>query len=161
MADDALLKLSNELGIALQKRHWSLALAESCTGGWASQVVTASKGSSSHFERGFVTYSNLSKTEMLGVSEKTLETHGAVSEETAREMAAGALSHSNAQIAAAITGVAGPDGGTPDKPVGTVCFAWATIDGVLKSETWHFDGDREAVRYQSVQTALEGVSSLL
>jgi len=161
MADDALLKLSNELGIALQKRHWSLALAESCTGGWASQVVTASKGSSSHFERGFVTYSNLSKTEMLGVSEKTLETHGAVSEETAREMAAGALSHSNAQIAAAITGVAGPDGGTPDKPVGTVCFAWATIDGVLKSETRHFDGDREAVRYQSVQTALEGVSSLL
>jgi nicotinamide-nucleotide amidase len=161
MADDALLKLSIELGIALQKRHWSLALAESCTGGWASQVVTASKGSSTHFERGFVTYSNLSKTEMLGVSEKTLETHGAVSEETAREMAAGALSHSNAQISAAITGVAGPDGGTPDKPVGTVCFAWATIDGVLKSETRHFEGDREAVRYQSVQTALEGVSRLL
>lgn len=161
MADDALLKLSNELGVALQKKHWSLALAESCTGGWASQVVTMCKGSSSHFERGFITYSNLSKTEMLGVSEKTLETHGAVSEETAREMAAGALSHSNAQIAAAITGIAGPDGGTPDKPVGTVCLAWATIDGVLKSETRHFDGDREAVRYQSVQTALEGVSSLL
>jgi nicotinamide-nucleotide amidase len=98
---------------------------------------------------------------MLGVSEKTLKTHGAVSEETAREMASGALSHSNAQVAAAITGVAGPDGGTPDKPVGTVCFAWATIDGVLKSETRHFDGDREAIRYQSVLTALEGVSSLL
>ena len=161
MADDALLKLSTELGVALQKKHWSLALAESCTGGWASQVVTMCKGSSSHFERGFVTYSNLSKTEMLGVSENTLETFGAVSEETAREMAAGALAHSNAQIAAAITGIAGPDGGTPDKPVGTVCFAWATIDGVLTSETRHFEGGREAVRYQSVITALDGVSSLL
>lgn len=161
MADDALLKLSTELGAALQKKHWSLALAESCTGGWASQVVTMCKGSSSHFERGFVTYSNLSKTEMLGVSEKTLETYGAVSEETAREMVSGALAHSNAQVAAAITGIAGPDGGTADKPVGTVCFAWATIDGVLKCETRHFDGDRETIRYQSVITALDGVSSLL
>jgi len=98
---------------------------------------------------------------MLGVLEKTLETYGAVSEETAREMAAGALSHSNAQVAAAITGIAGPDGGTPDKPVGTVCFAWATIDGVLKSETRHFDGDREGVPRQSVVAALEGVASLL
>jgi nicotinamide-nucleotide amidase len=160
MADDALLKLSTELGVALQKRHWSLALAESCTGGWASQVVTMCKGSSSHFERGFVTYSNLSKTEMLGVSEETLETFGAVSEETAREMATGALQHSNAQISAAITGIAGPDGATPGKPVGTVCFAWATIEGVVKSETRHFDGDREAVRLQSVVTALEGVREL-
>lgn len=160
MADDELLRLSTELGAALQKRHWSLALAESCTGGWASQAVTMCKGSSSHFERGFVTYSNLSKTEMLGVSETILEKHGAVSEETAREMASGALSHSNAQIAAAITGIAGPDGGTPDKPVGTVCFAWASADGILKSETLHFEGDREAVRYQSVKTALEGVLDL-
>ena len=97
---------------------------------------------------------------MLGVSEAILEKHGAVSEETAREMASGALSHSNAQIAAAITGIAGPDGGTPDKPVGTVCFAWASADGILKSETLHFEGDREAVRYQSVKTALEGVLDL-
>lgn len=160
MADDALLKLSTELGAALQKRHWSMALAESCTGGWASQVVTMCKGSSSHFERGFVTYSNLSKTEMLGVSENTLEKHGAVSEETAREMASGALRNSNAQISAAITGIAGPDGATPGKPVGTVCFAWATIDGVLKSEIRHFDGDRDAVRRQSVVAALEGVREL-
>lgn len=160
MADDALLKLSTELGAALQKRHWSLALAESCTGGWASQVVTMCKGSSSHFERGFVTYSNLSKTEMLGVSENTLEKHGAVSEETAREMASGALRNSNAQVSAAITGIAGPDGATPGKPVGTVCFAWATIDGVLKSEIRHFDGDRDAVRRQSVVAALEGVREL-
>ena len=160
MADDALLKLSIDLGTALQKRQWSLALAESCTGGWASQVVTMSKGSSSHFERGFVTYSNLSKTEMLGVSESTLEKYGAVSEETAREMAAGALKHSNAQVAAAITGIAGPDGATPGKPVGTVCFAWAAVDGVLRSETRHFEGDREAVRYQSVKAALEGVLKL-
>lgn len=160
MADDALLKLSNELGATLQKRHWSLTLAESCTGGWASQVVTMCKGSSSHFERGFVTYSNLSKTEMLGVAENTLEKYGAVSEETAREMAVGALEHSNAQIAAAITGIAGPDGATPGKPVGTVCFAWATMDGVLQSETRHFNGDRDAVRRQSVVAALEGVRKL-
>lgn len=160
MADDALLKLSTALGAALQKRHWSLALAESCTGGWASQVVTMCKGSSSHFERGFVTYSNLSKTEMLDVAEQTIEKYGAVSEETAREMATGALKNSNAQVAAAITGIAGPDGGTPGKPVGTVCFAWATADGTVKSETLHFAGDREAVRYQSVRTALEGVLDL-
>ncbi len=160
MADDALLKLSTELGAALQKRHWSLALAESCTGGWASQVVTMCKGSSSHFERGFVTYSNLSKTEMLGVAQQTLEQHGAVSEETAREMASGALKNSNAQVTAAITGIAGPDGATPGKPVGTVCFAWATVDGLLHSETQHFEGDREAVRYQSVKAALQGVLKL-
>ena len=160
MADDALLKLSTELGAALQKRHWSLALAESCTGGWASQVVTMCKGSSSHFERGFVTYSNLSKTEMLDVSNQTIELYGAVSEETAREMAAGALKNSNAQVSAAITGIAGPDGATPGKPVGTVCFAWATVDGILRSETRHFDGDRDAVRRQSVVAALVGVREL-
>jgi nicotinamide-nucleotide amidase len=160
MADDALLRLSLELGAALQKRHWSLALAESCTGGWASEVVTMAPGSSSHFERGFVTYSNAAKTEMLDVSEATLKTHGAVSEETAREMATGALKHSRAQIAAAITGIAGPDGGSPGKPVGTVCFAWAAQAGVMKSATQHFQGDREAVRYQSVKAALEGVLQL-
>lgn len=160
MADDALLKLSTELGAALQKRHWSLALAESCAGGWASQVVTMCKGSSSHFERGFVTYSNLSKTEMLDVSNQTIELYGAVSEETAREMAAGALKNSNAQVSAAITGIAGPDGATPGKPVGTVCFAWATVDGIHRSETRHFDGDRDAVRRQSVVAALEGVREL-
>jgi len=146
--------------MALQKRGWSLALAESCTGGWASEVVTMSKGSSSHFERGFVTYSNVAKTEMLGVSEATLDRFGAVSEETAREMAAGALHHSRAQVTAAITGIAGPDGGTVDKPVGTVCFAWASSGGALKSTTRHFSGDREAVRYQSVKAALEGVLQL-
>lgn len=160
MADDSLLNLSLELGMALQKRGWSLALAESCTGGWASEVVTMSKGSSSHFERGFVTYSNVAKTEMLGVSEATLDRFGAVSEETAREMAAGALHHSRAQVTAAITGIAGPDGGTVDKPVGTVCFAWASSGGALKSTTRHFSGDREAVRYQSVKAALEGVLQL-
>ncbi|HEX5539571.1 MAG TPA: nicotinamide-nucleotide amidohydrolase family protein [Methylophilaceae bacterium] len=160
MADDSLLKLSLALGAALQKRRWSLALAESCTGGWASEVVTMCKGSSSHFERGFVTYSNVAKTEMLGVSETTLDRFGAVSEETAREMAAGALHRSRAQVTAAITGIAGPDGGTTDKPVGTVCFAWASLDGVFKSATRHFNGDREAVRYQSVKAALEGVLQL-
>jgi nicotinamide-nucleotide amidase len=160
MVDDELLRLSEKVGVALQKRKWSLALAESCTGGWASEVVTMSKGSSTHFERGFVTYSNVAKTEMLGVSDITLQSHGAVSEETAREMATGALKHSHAQVTAAITGIAGPDGGTPDKPVGTVCFAWASVDGFIKSTTLHFDGDRAAVRYQSVKAALEGVFEL-
>jgi nicotinamide-nucleotide amidase len=160
MVDAELRDLSESLGRALQKRGWSLTLAESCTGGWASEVVTMTQGSSSHFERGFVTYSNLSKIEMLDVLQMTLDAYGAVSEETAREMAAGALSNSNAQVAAAITGIAGPDGGSAEKPVGAVCFAWATTEGVLESVTLHFDGDRESIRRQSVKTALEGVVQL-
>ena len=160
MVDADLFDLSESLGKALQERGWSLALAESCTGGWASEVVTMTKGSSKHFERGFVTYSNLAKIEMLDVLQITLDEYGAVSEETAREMAAGALANSNAQVAAAITGIAGPDGGSEDKPVGTVCFAWATTEGVLESIQLHFEGDREAVRRQSVKTALEGLVQL-
>jgi nicotinamide-nucleotide amidase len=160
VVDAELFDLSEALGKALQKRGWSLALAESCTGGWASEVVTMTQGSSSHFERGFVTYSNLSKIEMLDVLQITLDEYGAVSEETAREMAAGALANSHAQVAAAITGIAGPDGGSEDKPVGTVCFAWASREGVLESITLHFEGDREAVRRQSVKTALEGLVQL-
>jgi len=155
MADDDLLKLSAELGTALKSRGWALALAESCTGGWAAQTVTAVAGSSAWFERGFVTYSNAAKIEMLGVTENTLNRHGAVSEQTAREMALGALKHSHASIAAAITGIAGPDGGTQEKPVGTICFAWATANGYIKTVTRHLSGDREEVRRVSVKTALE------
>ena len=155
MADDDLLKLSAELGTALKSRGWALALAESCTGGWAAQTVTAVAGSSAWFERGFVTYSNAAKIEMLGVTENTLNRHGAVSEQTAREMALGALKHSHASIAAAITGIAGPDGGTQEKPVGTVCFAWATANGYIKTVTRHLSGGREEVRRVSVKTALE------
>lgn len=159
MADDALISLAAELGLALKQRGLMLALAESCTGGMAAQYVTAISGSSSWFERGFVTYSNASKTELLGVSPATLAQHGAVSETTVREMAQGALARSQAQLAAAISGIAGPDGGTPDKPVGTVCFAWATPDGV-RCETRRFSGDRDAVRRQSVETALLGLLQL-
>jgi nicotinamide-nucleotide amidase len=135
-----------------------LATAESCTGGWVAQSVTAVAGSSEWFERGFVTYCNASKQEMLGVSPDTLARHGSVSEQTASEMASGALRRSHAGFALAITGVAGPAGGSRAKPVGTVCFAWARrADGAVRVETRRFEGDREAVRRQSVIRALQGV----
>jgi len=153
-------ELAARLGAALKKSKALLATAESCTGGWAAQVVTSVAGSSAWFDRGFVTYSNDAKQELLGVRRETLAAHGAVSEETAREMARGALERSKAGVALAITGVAGPTGGSPDKPVGTVCFAWASKRGV-RSETRRFSGDRESVRRQSVIHALEGVLSAL
>lgn len=153
-------ELAARLGAALKKSKALLATAESCTGGWAAQVVTSVAGSSAWFDRGFVTYSNDAKQELLGVRRETLAAHGAVSEETAREMARGALERSKAGVALAITGVAGPTGGSPDKPVGTVCFAWASKQGV-RSETRRFPGDRESVRRQSVIHALEGVLSAL
>lgn len=160
MADDALVKLAAEVGAALKQRGWMLALAESCTGGWAAQAVTAIPGSSAWFERGFVTYSNAAKVDMLDVSEQTLRQYGAVSEQTAREMAQGALTRSQAQIAAAISGIAGPDGGTPDKPVGMVCFAWAAADQPVRCATSHFSGDRESIRKQAVETVLHGLLQL-
>jgi nicotinamide-nucleotide amidase len=138
-----------------------LVSAESCTGGWAAQAVTSIAGSSAWFERGFVTYSNAAKHELLGVSKKTLKDHGAVSEQTAREMAAGALARSRGTIALAVTGIAGPGGGSTAKPVGTVCFAWAGKGALARSETRRFRGGREAVRRQSVVRALEGVLELL
>ena len=153
--------LVQDIAQRLTARGALLATAESCTGGWAAQALTALAGSSNWFERGFVTYSNAAKEEMLGVRPETLARHGAVSEETAREMALGALSHSRAVVALAITGVAGPSGGTRDKPVGMVCFAWAAKGGSPRSETRHFGGDREAVRRQSVERALAGVLELL
>jgi nicotinamide-nucleotide amidase len=148
--------LAKKLGERLQAAGATLVTAESCTGGWAAQVVTSVAGSSSWFERGFVTYSNAAKRELLGVREATLKAHGAVSEETAREMAQGALSRGKGSVALAVTGVAGPGGGSPGKPVGTVCFAWASARSV-RSETRRFPGDRESVRRQSVVHALEGV----
>jgi nicotinamide-nucleotide amidase len=145
----------------LAARGAMLATAESCTGGWAAQALTALAGSSNWLERGFVTYSNAAKQEMLGVRVETLERYGAVSEETAREMALGALSHSHAVLALAITGIAGPGGGTREKPVGTVCFAWAAKGDAVRSETRHLAGDREAVRRQSVERAFTGLLELL
>jgi len=143
-----------ELGVVLSA-------AESCTGGWLAKVCTDLPGSSAWFERGFVTYSNEAKQEMLGVREETLLSHGAVSEKTVVEMAVGALANSRAQIAVAISGIAGPGGGTPDKPVGTVCFAWAMEGREPHSERCRFDGDREAVRLQAVRFALHGLITLL
>ena len=152
--------LAQKIGAALKAKGLRLATAESCTGGWAAMALTAVPGSSDWFERGYVTYSNDAKREDLGVAEPTLRAHGAVSEAVAREMAAGAAKRARAQVALAITGVAGPTGGTKDKPVGLVCFAWAH-GSKMRSETKRFDGDRESVRRQSVIHALEGVLEAL
>lgn len=159
MNDDsqALEQLAEHVGEKLRARGWMAATAESCTGGWVAEAITAIPGSSAWFDRGFVTYSNAAKQEMLGVHETTLMAHGAVSEQTAREMAAGALRNSQAQIAVATTGVAGPTGGTATKPVGMVCFAWATVHGGVESTTRVFAGDRATVRRLSVQLALAGI----
>ncbi|HJS78659.1 MAG TPA: CinA family protein [Burkholderiales bacterium] len=148
--------LAKRLGERLAASGQVLAIAESCTGGWVAQAVTAIAGSSDWFDRGFVTYSNDAKQEMLGVRADTLARHGAVSEQTAREMAQGALARSKATVALAVTGVAGPGGGSAEKPVGMVCFAWASRQ-TIRTETIHFSGDRESVRRQSVIHALEGV----
>lgn len=153
--------LAENLGERLKARKQMLVTAESCTGGWAAQAVTAIAGSSDWFERGFVTYSNTAKEEMLGVRPATIAKHGAVSEETAREMALGALKHSRGTIALAITGIAGPSGGSAAKPVGTVCFAWARKGHDAIAETRRFSGDRDAVRRQSVEHALGKVLHLL
>jgi nicotinamide-nucleotide amidase len=154
-------KLAERLGIALLSRGEWLAVAESCTGGWLAQSVTAIAGSSAWFDRGFVTYSNAAKVDMLGLPESTLERHGAVSEATARAMAQGALTHSLADWSVAITGIAGPSGGTSAKPVGTVCFAWARKEGGCEALTCRFTGDRCAVREQAVAMALNGLLTRL
>lgn len=156
MADDALIQIAIKVGKALQAKGWMLATAESCTGGWVGEVVTAVAGSSKWFDRGFITYSNASKIELLGIRNETLDSHGAVSEAIATEMADGALKRSQANITVAITGIAGPDGGSADKPVGTVCFAWATANET-SCITALFEGDRQTIRQQAVLFALKGV----
>lgn len=161
MPDPVLYRWAEEVGAALKGRGLMIATAESCTGGWIAEAITMVPGSSEWFERGFVTYTYLSKRELLGVEEATLGEHGAVSEEVAREMAEGALARSHAQVAVAVSDIAGPSGGTPEKPVGTVCFAWAMKGGAPRSETRRFAGDREAVRRQAVEHALRGVLALL
>jgi nicotinamide-nucleotide amidase len=156
MEDSTLYELAERLGAELKQRGLMIATAESCTGGWIAQAITAVPGSSEWFERGYVTYTYISKREMLGVRSETLGTHGAVSEETVREMALGAVERSHAQVSVAVSGTAGPSGGSPGKPVGTVCFAWA-VENAVESETRHFGGDREAVRRAAVVHALTGV----
>ena len=144
----------SELANALKKREWKLVTAESCTGGGLAFQLTNEAGSSTWFERGFVTYSNSSKEELLGVQPFTLNTYGAVSEHTAREMAEGALQHSQAQVAMAVTGIAGPDGGSVDKPVGTVWFAWSGIDMDTQACVIIFKGNRAEIREQAIQFAI-------
>jgi nicotinamide-nucleotide amidase len=150
-------QLSQRLGKALLSRNWKLACAESCTGGGVAAAVTDIAGSSQWFDRGFVTYSNQAKQEMLGVVEATLERHGAVSEQTVREMVTGALSRSDAQVAVAVSGIAGPGGGSDEKPVGTVCLAWQVEGQEPVVRTEHFGGDRASIREQTVLSALRGL----
>jgi len=159
--NDILTTLSTLAGARLKARGLKLAAAESCTGGWIAMAVTAVAGSSEWFERGFVAYSNEAKQEMLGVETSTLESRGAVSEATARAMAQGAIRHSRAQIAVAVTGIAGPGGGSAAKPVGSVCFAWAGPGQRVRSETRQFQGDREQVRRHTVIAALQGIIEIL
>ena len=154
--DAALAMLARAAGAALQRAGGTLATAESCTGGWIAKALTDVPGSSGWFAAGIVSYSNAAKTELLGVPAALLAAHGAVSEPVVRAMAEGARLRTGADFAVAVSGVAGPDGGTAEKPVGTVWFAWASPEG-LRTQRVCFAGDREAVRRASVRHALEGV----
>lgn len=156
-SDNKLLSLTEKVAATLKNKHYLLASSESCTGGWLAKSCTDISGSSSWFDRGFVTYSNQSKHDLINVSLSTLEKYGAVSKQTATEMAQGTLINSNADISVAITGIAGPDGGTTEKPVGTVWIAWSTKNGTNKTELFQLSGDREQVRYQAVIKALQGI----
>jgi nicotinamide-nucleotide amidase len=159
--DSELYRLAVEAGRMLQASGRMLVTAESCTGGWVAEAITMVPGSSQWFERGFITYTNLAKQDMLGVRPDTLERYGAVSEPTVREMVAGALANSPGDVALAVSGVAGPSGGTAAKPVGMVCLAWGLRGGDSVAVTRHFPGDREAVRRDSVIAALEGLIKAL
>lgn len=168
MADTArrFEQLSADLGRALRAEHLMLATAESCTAGGIGYAVTIAAGSSAWFDRGFITYSNEAKQQQLGVSPAYLRDFGAVSEPVARAMAQGALSQSRAQVSLAVTGIAGPSGGSAEKPVGTVCFAWAIRRDAggaawIRTETRRFEGDRAAVRTQTIEHALQTLLTLL
>ena len=154
-------ELAAQVGAALKTHGMMLITAESCTGGGVAQAITEVAGCSEWFERGFVTYSNLSKQQMLGVSEATLKQYGAVSEAVVREMVAGALANSTSNIALSVSGIAGPDGGTAEKPVGTVWFAWGIKHGVTIAQRHLLKGNRAEVRAQAVNIALQGISDLL
>lgn len=153
--------LAEQVGERLKSLNYRLATAESCTGGGVAYVITAVPGSSDWFERGFVVYSNEAKIDLLQVQKTTLQDFGAVSEEVAREMSAGALQNSNADISLAVTGIAGPAGGSIEKPVGTVFFSWQRTDSDCTSRRYQLHGDRESVRQQSIVIALEGILALL
>lgn len=153
--------LAAQLGELLQQRGLRLVTAESCTGGWVAKYITDIAGSSVWFERGFVTYSNAAKQDMLGIDPALLAEHGAVSQAVVLAMVSGALAHSLAEIAIAISGIAGPDGGSASKPVGTVWIGWGLPDGNIISRHFCYDGNRDAVRYQAVTSALGELLALL
>jgi nicotinamide-nucleotide amidase len=153
-------ELSRQLGEACLRAHLTVATAESCTGGGVGEAITRTPGSSAWFDRGFVTYSNDAKVDLLGVKQETIGSHGAVSEAVAREMAVGALHQSTAGLAVAVTGIAGPDGGTAAKPVGLVWFAWASLEGSVEARFEIYGGDRAAIRRQAVLEALRGLATL-
>ena len=159
--DSDLASLSEQLGERLRASRHMLVTAESCTGGWIAKAVTDVPGSSDWFDCGLAAYSYEAKQALLGVRPETLERHGAVSRETVLEMVAGALVHSGASLAVAVTGIAGPGGGTPDKPVGSVWIAWKARGGYADAQLFHFDGDRESVRRKTVAASLQGLSRLL
>lgn len=160
MKQELTIQSIQALAAVLTQKKWAMAAAESCTGGLIAAACTDLSGSSAWFERGFVTYSNAAKTELLGVPAALIEQHGAVSEAVVCAMAQGALAHSHAQVAVAVTGVAGPTGGSAEKPVGTVWLGWA-VGGVVTAECCHFAGDRAAVRQATVAHALTRLTALL
>jgi nicotinamide-nucleotide amidase len=157
ISDSQLQALAEDTGIRLRAARQMLVTAESCTGGWIAKTVTDIAGSSEWFDCGLVAYSYEAKQALLSVNPHTLETHGAVSRETVIEMVSGALVHSGASVAVAVTGIAGPGGGTPDKPVGTVWLAWKRRGGYPRAQHFRFNGDRDAVRRQTVAAALAGL----
>ena len=161
MNEDDITLMAQKLGRVAKRRGVMIATAESCTGGGVAAAITRISGSAKWFDRGFVTYHNDAKKQMLGVRQATLHAHGAVSEPVARQMAAGALRRSNADVAVAVTGIAGPTGGTKGKPVGTVWFAWAARGAPVQARMFRFRGDRYEVRRQSVAMALQGIVDLL
>ncbi|MBP7367929.1 MAG: CinA family protein [Pseudoxanthomonas sp.] len=160
-SDAQLREQAQALGERLRAAHDALVTAESCTGGWIAKCLTDIAGSSDWFDSGMVVYSYEAKQALLGVRPQTLEQHGAVSRETVIEMVSGALVNSGASVAVAVTGIAGPGGGSADKPVGTVWVAWKRRGGYARAQAFQFDGDREAVRRQTVDRALAGVAELL
>ncbi|MGV8959152.1 MAG: CinA family protein [Stenotrophomonas sp.] len=161
MSDIELDQLAERLGERLRAGRDRVATAESCTGGWIAKAMTGVPGSSDWFDSGMVAYSYEAKQALLGVRPQTLETQGAVSRETVLEMVSGALVNSGASVAVAVTGIAGPGGGSADKPVGTVWIGWKRRGGYTHAEVFHFDGDRDAVRRQTVTRALQGLEALL
>ena len=154
-------EITQELARMLIKNHWYLSTAESCTGGMVAASITELAGSSEWFERGYVTYSNQSKSEDIDVSQNLIEQYGAVSDQVARAMALGAKQNSGSDLSLSITGIAGPTGGSPEKPIGTVCFAWILANDQIVSETKHFEGNRQQIRKQACDFSLRKLLSLV